>query len=324
MRTFRIVLTALIAPPAFLAVLVCATAALAAWLGRGSLRFDVLTHFAPVWFAGGLVAAVGGAFLKGFDRGALVSLGTIAMVAAGGLIVPELIRSTGPKAAADAPGQIKLVQFNVWYHNRDMASVVAWLRKEAPDVAVLEEATPELRRLLQAEPGWHVSGGRSEVVIISKAQPVSSFGRGEFPPTVGPIGGATFRDARGAFTVIGVHYAWPTDAADQQSQERRLAAAIRKYRGERTIVAGDFNSAPWSFSRKRWDREFGLPRRTRALFSWPAAQYNRIRWLGLFPILPIDHVYAGDGWATVSVKRGPKVGSDHYPVIVTLAPRAPS
>ena len=37
-------------------------------------------------------------------------------------------------------------------------------------------------------------------------------------------------------------------------------------------------------------------------------------------VLPIDHVYAGPGWRTVSVQRGPKLGSDHYPVIVTLAP----
>ena len=66
-----------------------------------------------------------------------------------------------------------------------------------------------------------------------------------------------------------------------------------------------------------------LIRRDRALFTWPAQQDSRLRWLGLFPILPIDHVYAGPGWATVKVERGPRLGSDHYPVIVTLAPVAP-
>ena len=41
------------------------------------------------------------------------------------------------------------------------------------------------------------------------------------------------------------------------------------------------------------------------------------------PVLPIDHVYAGPGWATVSVERGPSIGSDHYPLVVILAPVAP-
>ena len=39
-----------------------------------------------------------------------------------------------------------------------------------------------------------------------------------------------------------------------------------------------------------------------------------------FALLPIDHVYAGPGWRTVRAERGPRLGSDHYPVIVTLAP----
>ena len=77
---------------------------------------------------------------------------------------------------------------------------------------------------------------------------------------------------------------------------------------------GDFNATPWSFTLQRLDHEFGLIRRDRALFSWPI-------WPHLpAPFLPIDHVYAGDGWATVKVERGPKLGSDHYPVILTLAP----
>ncbi|MGH7012300.1 MAG: hypothetical protein ACREEX_15810, partial [Caulobacteraceae bacterium] len=37
-----------------------------------------------------------------------------------------------------------------------------------------------------------------------------------------------------------------------------------------------------------------------------------------FPFLPIDQVYAGDSWKTVSVKLGPRLGSDHLPVVVVL------
>jgi endonuclease/exonuclease/phosphatase (EEP) superfamily protein YafD len=324
MRTLRIVLTALIAPPVFLGALLCATAAVAAWLGRGSTRFDLLTHFAPIWFAGGLAALLAALMLKGFERTALVSLGAVTVLAAGGLIVPELFRSTGPRAPKDAPGQIKVVQFNVWHNNRDMAGVVEWLRREDPDIAILQETTPELRQRLQAQERWEIAGSARETLILSKATPVATGLPKDLPEAEGPLTRATFRDHLGEFTVLGTHYAWPTDAEDQQGQERRLAAAIERFGRERTIAAGDLNSAPWSFYRRRWDKAFGIPRRDRALFSWPAVQYYRIPSLGLLPILPIDHVYAGEGWGTVSVKRGPRLGSDHYPVIVILAPRAPS
>jgi endonuclease/exonuclease/phosphatase (EEP) superfamily protein YafD len=137
-----------------------------------------------------------------------------------------------------------------------------------------------------------------------------------------PLTRVNFRDARGPFTVIGVHNAWPTDP-DQPYQERRLAEVIASSGPkDRMIVTGDFNSAPWSFARRRWDKAFGIPRRERAIASWPAQTYKRLKWLGA-PFLPIDHVYAGPGWATVSVRRGPRLSSDHYPVIVTLAPVSP-
>jgi endonuclease/exonuclease/phosphatase (EEP) superfamily protein YafD len=123
--------------------------------------------------------------------------------------------------------------------------------------------------------------------------------------------------------VVGVHYAWPTDPRRQQYQEARLASILAAVDRSRAIVAGDLNSTPWSFSRRRWDERFGLIRRTRAVFSWPALTQAQFPVLGAVPFLPIDHVYAGSGWATVDVERGPKLGSDHYPIVVTLAPAAP-
>jgi endonuclease/exonuclease/phosphatase (EEP) superfamily protein YafD len=87
------------------------------------------------------------------------------------------------------------------------------------------------------------------------------------------------------------------------------------------IIAGDFNSTPWSFALRRQDRLFGIERRTRALATWPA---RTLRSEAPFPFLPIDHVYAGKGWRTVSMQRGPRLGSDHYPVIVVLQATDPA
>ncbi|MFC3069733.1 endonuclease/exonuclease/phosphatase family protein [Phenylobacterium soli] len=319
MGLVRLALSFLLGPPVFLLAALCAGAAAAAQQGRDSLRWDVLAHFAPLWLAGALACALVALIaFRGLAKLLVLGMAATGLVFSAMLIGPELTRPAGPSAAPDAPGQLKIVQFNVWHDSPDPERNLDWLMREDPDITVLEETTPRLREAIKASGRWRVTCPNCEVMILSKSEPVAE-GLGKVH---GPITRATFRDARGEFTVIGVHNAWPTDA-DQPGQEARLAQAIARFPRERTIVTGDFNSAPWSFQRRRWDARFGLIRRERALFTWPATPYKRLRWLGSVPFLPIDHVYAGDDWATVSITRGPKLASDHYPVVAILAPVAP-
>jgi endonuclease/exonuclease/phosphatase (EEP) superfamily protein YafD len=323
MRALRVVLTVLLAPPLFLGAALCAGAAAAAHMGGESLRFDILAHFAPIWLTGGLMSLAGALVFHGYARALILGMGAAAVLCAGALMAPEYLRDIGPKAPPDAPDQLKIVQMNVWSRNEELQSSVDWAFAQDPDIVIFEETTPALRDRVADRPGWHATCRACEVMILSKRPPLRSGMVRLRGPKPGPLTRAVFRDRRGTFAVIGVHYAWPTDSSDQQAQEAGLAQVIAMSPRERTIVAGDFNSTPWSFSRRRWDAEFGLIRRDRALFSWPARQYKRLRWLGFFPFLPIDHVYAGSDWATVKVERGPRLGSDHYPVVVTLAPVSP-
>ena len=118
--------------------------------------------------------------------------------------------------------------------------------------------------------------------------------------------------------MVGAHYTWPYPAGLQQRQGERLAALLDQHPPERLILTGDFNSTPWSFTRRRQDRRFGLVRRTRGVFSWPSRlPVGRIP--SPAPFLPIDHVFAGRAWTTLSIERGPKLGSDHYPVVAVMA-----
>jgi endonuclease/exonuclease/phosphatase (EEP) superfamily protein YafD len=318
MRFIRVVLATLVAILLMGAGLLSAVAGVLAQRGRTSLTFDLLAHFAPIWLVAGLVAVLGGLAFRGRERLAICLVGLVGVAASGSLILPEFTRDAGPQAPTSAPGQIKLIQFNVWHHSPDLRKSLDWLAAQDPDIAVLEETTPALRDLVIAQNRWQIACPRCEVMILSK-RPAADSSPLRLGRTPGPITRATFQDAHGAFTVIGVHNAWPTDE-DQPMQEERLAQAIAMFPRDRTIVAGDFNSAPWSFARRRWDKAFGIPRRERALFSWPAQPNYGLGSLSDLPFLPLDHVYAGPGWATVSVKRGPRLGSDHYPVIVTLAP----
>ena len=327
MGLVRLALSFLLGPPVFLLAALCAGAAVAAQNGRTSLRWDLLSHFAPIWFAGALAAAlIAVVAFSGLARWVVLAMGLVGVVAAGSLIAPELTRSTGPHAPSDAPHQLKIIQFNVWSDNADPGATVDWIAAQQPDIAILEETTPAFRRLVEARTGWRSACRDCEVMIYSRLPMARGYvGAG---PAVGPLAHAVFRDDEGPFDVVGVHNGWPTDrdksrAYEQQLQEARLARVIAELPRERIIVTGDFNSTPWSFSRRNWDKAFGIPRRDRALFTWPAGRITQRRIRAPLPLLPIDHVYAGPGWATVSVARGPKLGSDHYPVVVILAPAAP-
>lgn len=297
----------------------CLMAALGAQGGRWSPRLDILTHFAPFLLAGGLAVAAYALTESGLARTSLLALGLTGAALAGLLIAPEYLRPRSAPAPADAPGQIKLIQFNAWGRNRDVEGTVDWLAAQDADVLVIEESRA-IREALIQRTGYYQIAGSATLLILSKAQPLATGialppGRWAQPP----LARVTLLDAHGPFTVVGTHYTWPTYGGFQQAQGRVTAELLNQFPKERLILAGDFNSTPWSFSRRREDAMFGLERRTRALFTWPAGQFTRRRLTAPFPLLPIDHVYAGPGWRTVKVERGPRLGSDHYPVVVILA-----
>jgi endonuclease/exonuclease/phosphatase (EEP) superfamily protein YafD len=279
----------------------------------------VLTHFVSIYLLAGLLAVVIGLFLGRPGLIWIVAPGAVAVVASAALMAPEFLASTGPKATAGG-ARLTIVQFNALGDDpKADAPAVTWILAQHPDIVVLEE-DHRIGERLMAEGGYHASGRGCLANIYSKLAPLAD---NSLRPgwTVKPkITWATYSDADGEFTVFGVHRAWPMKFARNREETADLNAMVAARPRDRTIVVGDFNSTPWSFARRREDKALGLIRRTRGLFTWPAQRVSHNRLPALFPVLPIDHVYAGAGWRTVAVKRGPKLGSDHYPVLVTLEP----
>jgi endonuclease/exonuclease/phosphatase (EEP) superfamily protein YafD len=290
--------------------------------GRFSDWLDVLAHFTPIWLALAIAAAL--LTLPTPKSGARTTTRWMSGLAAGLailLMAPELWAAR-PKPAPKALGaRLKLIQLNSWSgRNTDIEGTLDWLDAQKADVIVLEEVKKPLREAILRRGGYHVTCEWSSlcgVTILSRVEPIAT-GTPNLPGHKFPVARATFAAPGGPFTVIGAHYTWPIPPGHQQQQGERLSALIAHFQSDRLIVTGDFNSTPWSFTRRREDRMFDLERRTRALFSWPRVM-SRGRIVVPFPFLPIDHVYAGQAWRTVSIARGPKLGSDHYPVIAVLA-----
>ena len=298
----------------------CVLAALAAQGGRFSARLDVLTHFAPFWFAGALAALLYGLLLAPpAVRSTILMLGGVGMVAAAALVLPELIRPIRPPVAASAPRQVKLIQLNAWNENADVEGTADWITRQTPDFVLVEECEAPMKAALIRR-GFRYTRGMVRTGVFSRTPPTPApFQIAESDWRVlPPFARDSFVLPAGSFSIIATHLTWPTRAF-QKSEITALKALVDRYDKSRLILVGDFNLTPWSFNLRRIDRTFGLERRDRAMFSWPARPFVGGLLRSPVAFLPIDHIYAGSAWRTVKIERGPRLGSDHYPVVVVLA-----
>lgn len=291
--------------------------------GAFSDRLDALTHLTPLWLAMGVGAIVlGWIFARQGERGAIVGLGGAAVLACAILMGPELLAAAGAKRLATRPDDLKIIQFNIWHENETPELALRWLLDQNADVVVIVEgggmSGPAVKGLKAYYPFSVTCDGKKYcgTMIFSRKRMLA---RNGFYPEGRELAGAwaTLADPKGDFTVAGIHYVWPLPAGPQQQQGKRLVDAVARFDKSDMILTGDFNSTPWSFTLKRQDKALGLERRTRAIPSWPSGRFSRLA-NAPAPFLPIDHVYAGKAWKTVSVVRGPALGSDHRPIIVKL------
>jgi endonuclease/exonuclease/phosphatase (EEP) superfamily protein YafD len=316
----------MLAIPVLILAIAAASASLASVGGRISRTLDVAAHFTPVWLVAGLLAMLGGLVAGGRTGAASVVLGGVAAAACGALMLPDLAaRFRRPPGPADAAPTIKVVQLNLWRWNVDLPATVAWLAAEAADVVVLEEVVDNARdvpeALAEVYP-YRQADLRTGTRVLSRHPNVACGAyRARSTKTHSTGAWASFDHPAGPFTVVGFQAPWPIPPGVQQTDTEDLARWLARFDRASLIVCGDFNSTPWSAALRRQDRLFGLERRSRALFTWPVQPYTRLRLTSPAPFLALDHIYAGSAWETVSVRRGPRLGSDHLPVVAVLRRR---
>lgn len=304
------------------AFLLAAGSALAAAVSLGGVvddKLDLFAQFAPVWLATGLIALAVLAMTGGGRFG--LALAVFAVLGSAALVGPDVIAGFNRPPVAPQRRTLKLIQLNVWDHNRDPAATARWLGQEKADIVVLEELGDRSVPLALADiyPYGTTCAPDCATVILAKTPP-SATGVIDWPGLGRRHTGAwaMFGEGADTFAVAGIHYLWPIPPGPQRAQARKFAAALAQLDKQSLIVAGDFNLNPWSFGLRRQDRAFGIPRITHGLFTWPAGPISHWRLRLPFAILAIDQIYAGPAWKVVSVSRGPLLGSDHYPIVAVL------
>ncbi len=280
-----------------------------------------------------MVAAAASLTLAGgWQQRMAMAIGLAAILGGAYVATPVWADAVGQSVAArrvppDA-ARLKLIQFSFYYGNRTPNADVRWLLAQRADIVVLQETAglslSARDRLLAAYPHQSTDGA----FILSRYPLIEKSGFENMPAmrSMAYRGGyATVAGPTGMFTVVSIHLDWPWSATFR-TQKRELARYFATLPQDSTVVAGDFNATPWSFALRSVQASMGLRRVTHGIATFPARPYDGVGVGNPFRKLPggvaylaIDNIFAGRAWRAVSVERGPRLGSDHYPIAATLA-----
>jgi len=286
---------------------------LAGFLGLIAWPFDLFANFRPQYLGSFAICAVALTIVRRRRMAAVAFLGVVATTASMAAYFNE------PARPAVAGEQFKLVTFNLWFRNDDVARAARYLERTRADAIVLQEVDlARLERLtseLRSYP-YHVQtpNVRYGLVIFSRT-PLSEVEHLQNPAQVTRITRAKLRWRDTQITIIGAHLTWPMRPALARERAKELdmiADRVQRESGP-VLVAGDFNLTPWSRFFARFVERSGLA--DCALGhgihgSWPSqVGIARIR---------IDQCFASRHWSASSVSVGPTLGSDHLPVTINL------
>ncbi|OYD53661.1 hypothetical protein CGK74_11995 [Thauera propionica] len=217
-----------------------------------------------------------------------------------------------------APGNINhltIVTANLNVSTDDPTPLRAWLGAIDADVLVVQELNP---RAAAAVAQWtdyphQILQPREDpfgIAIVSRHPLESSelLERAGHTPQVHTQ--VVWGDTR--FVVSAVHPMPPISAQYHLRRHELFAAAARWASSQSlpAIIAGDFNSSPWSS----------------AMQPLAAAELHRATslqptWSSTLPVIPIDQIVVSRHWGLVEAGVGPDVGSDHRPAFARLALR---
>lgn len=118
------------------------------------------------------------------------------------------------------------------------------------------------------------------------------------------------------FHFVGLHPRPPIPGNDTDLRDEQIIYSARFARDKDVpvIAAGDFNAAAWGRASRRFKYigEFLDPRRGRGLFPSFDVRSRVLR-------CPIDQIYVTQQIAVADFRRGPDIGSDHFPFIATVS-----
>ena len=285
----------------------------AALCGRLWWVFELASHFMMQYFYGAIVVLIVFLLLRVW-RGAAVT--AVFLIFIGVQTVPFLF---GTSAGAPDGKSYRLVALNLLRSNEEVAKVLDFIKKESPDILLLQEVTPRwvrhLGKPLEAVYPHRILQERNHAFGIWLLSKYPWRGAEMLPTPHEDIPYVRAEiDLDGVpLHFVGVHPLPPVGQSKARERDARLAEAGALIGGKKGVrlLAGDLNCTPWSPYFRKLLRD-GRLENSGQWRNCPPTWYSGISWLGL----PIDHCLVSDEITVTRREVGPDVGSDHRPVIV--------
>ena len=291
---------------------------IAAFFGPMHRLVELLTHFRLQYLAVSALLALVFAVVR--RRGWFVLMLTITLLDLWP-VAPWYM--PGRPAAAATDTQLKLMTANVWSGNRDTDRLLGLIRTEAPDLVFLQEVTGRwaaaLDALADSYPYRYVVPRSDNFgVALLARRPFLRVEAVETPGLHRPSLRAEIDLGGRRVSFIGTHPMPPLGKDGFDARNRQLAAIAQLAAGidEPVILAGDLNTTMWGSHYRRFVAASDLEDARRGFGivpTWPVE---------LPPaMIPIDHCLASQDFAVLDFRAGAQFGSDHLPIIVSLALR---
>lgn len=290
-------------------------------------ELDLLNHAQVFLFPGTIIAVVLVALLlRGQARGIGLIIAFVGFAASANVMLPEFFSSMHSRPTAPASGTVTMMTHNLFGMNYEMEQVTSAILADDPDIIVLQEyfgeQATDLHPLLLKDYPFFVrcrGGKRANLGLYSRI-PFDQTEDGACPENAYSTSRtahilATFHAPNGKpFSVITTHMDWPLPVQRQRDQLAVLSDVVKEIDGP-LIVAGDFNSTPWSYTLRDFVARNGFARETVNLFTYPMSFYYLGAWRDTLPFLPLDHVMTKGGIVVHDLHAGEPTASDHLPVV---------
>ncbi len=275
---------------------------------------ELFSHFRLQYFAVSILLLIAFAFLMHY---AWVAALLVTVLFNASFVLPWYISDI--PTAKGTP--LKLIHVNVYSGNRQYDRLMALVELEQPDLIFLLEVTPEwlagTKPLLEEYPYTYSepSAGNFGIAVFSRI-PFAKIEHVDSPPLAYPTLIATLVIDDEPLTIVSSHPTIPMgrplyDARNEQLQS--VAELVLGISGK-TVLLGDFNASTWDRHFRHLEASTGLRNVRRGfgvLPTWPTFLP--------FAMIPIDHALVSDGISVTDARTGMRIGSDHLPLIVSLA-----
>jgi endonuclease/exonuclease/phosphatase (EEP) superfamily protein YafD len=284
-------------------------------LARWFPALDIVNNGLPFLLAGAIIVLI----LAALARSGLLSVLALLLVIINGTHFTLALEGGAQEAAPGTPRFLRVVTFNIWHRNDRIDDIAKFLADTDADLIVMQEMTPDNWSKLRAALGsrYPYSLGDDGLVILSKYK-IDEDGRvdrGGYPPWMSlMLRWAKIEVSGTSVELAGVHLARPFYPKLQYADVAAVVDFVRHQTGP-LIVAGDFNLTPWTDKLTGFTQATGLKRYNTFHFTWPL----HARGLTLLPFVAIDHVFASPHFTKIATRAGPRLGSDHRPVIADIA-----